>query len=95
MPTVLPRGDVLGDLGSDVLPPPEASSRALEANDRLEYRLDLLALADFSRARIGGSAPRALQLLLLVAQSFERSADALAHAALTLRDHVLEEVTSR
>ncbi len=43
----------------------------------------------------GATEPRLLQLLLLVAQALERSADALARAALGLRDHLLDEVTSR
>jgi uncharacterized protein Yka (UPF0111/DUF47 family) len=43
----------------------------------------------------GPTEPRALQLLLLVSQALEHAADALAHAALALRDHLLEEVTSR
>jgi uncharacterized protein Yka (UPF0111/DUF47 family) len=43
----------------------------------------------------GATEPRALQLLLLVAQALERAADAVARAALGLRDHLLDEVTSR
>jgi uncharacterized protein Yka (UPF0111/DUF47 family) len=48
------------------------------------------------RALFGGNTEaRAVQLLVLVVQALEQAADALSHAALALRDHLLEEVTSR
>jgi uncharacterized protein Yka (UPF0111/DUF47 family) len=70
----------------------------LESVDRiavLEDETDAAERAVIAGLFGGPTEPRALQLLLLVAQAFERAADALAHAALALRDHVLEEVTSR
>jgi uncharacterized protein Yka (UPF0111/DUF47 family) len=43
----------------------------------------------------GPADARALQLLLLVAQALEHAADALAHAALALRGHLLAEGRAR
>jgi uncharacterized protein Yka (UPF0111/DUF47 family) len=70
----------------------------LESVDRivvLEDQTDGAERALIAALFGGTTDARALHLLLLVAQAFEQAADALAHAALALRDHVLEEATSR
>jgi uncharacterized protein Yka (UPF0111/DUF47 family) len=70
----------------------------LESVDRI---VDLEDQADSAHRTLvaglfrGTADARALQLLLVVAQSFEHAADALAHAALALRDQLLAEGTSR
>ena len=70
----------------------------LESVDRialLEDQADEAERALKTALFAGDTDPRALQLLVLVAQAFEHAADALAHSALALRDHLLEELTSR
>lgn len=77
---------------------PDGLQEFLESVDRvavLEDEADGAERALIAASFGGAEDARALQLVLLVAQALERAADALAHAALALRDHLLEEVTSR
>ncbi len=70
----------------------------LESVDRvavLEEQTDDAERAVIAALFGGTTEARALHLLLLVAQAFEHAADALAHAALGMRHHPLEEITSR
>jgi uncharacterized protein Yka (UPF0111/DUF47 family) len=65
--------------------------RVAELEDRADGAQRALVAALYS----GPADARALQLLLLVAQAMEHGADALAHAALALRDHLLAEGAPR
>jgi uncharacterized protein Yka (UPF0111/DUF47 family) len=70
----------------------------LESVDRiveLEDEADAAHRSLVSGLFKGNADARALQLLLVVAQSFEHAADALAHATLALRDQLLAERAPR
>ncbi len=70
----------------------------LEAVDKVvttEHEVDDAQRAVTAALFRGSADGRVIQLLLLVAQALEQASDALAHAALRLRDHLLEDPSFR